>query len=287
MTTLQLVILLGVGAGLGLSVLIAGCATSRIDLGKLLAHGATSTSRRTTAGWRTLLGGLERFNTRASDLDLDLIGETREKLLLVRLSFAGGGALFLPVLAALLLIAGMPLPVLIPIGLSLAGTVIGWLIPPIMVRSQAQEARRTFRRALSSYFDLVALERQADRGPVEALEHPATLGGSWAFLRLREEMDRARRLGQPPWHGLRQLAEQVGIDELDDLGSILTLSQEEGASIVESLSAKAASMRQHLLADDLAHAHEQNRLLDLPLSLMGMTIVLFLVFPGLYTLTTT
>lgn len=286
MTTLQLVIGIGVLGGAGLALLIAGLSSSRVDLGQLLTQMNTTTTAEPVKPGRPMLAWLDRFN-RIPDVELELIGETRTRVLLIRVGFALAGALFLPVLGLILIISGMPLPVVIPAGLSLAGAALGWMIPPQLVRTQAAEARRVFRRALCAYFDMVALERQADRGPVEALEHPTTIGGSWAFTRLRAEMDRARRLGQPPWEALRVLADRVGIDELDDLGSILTLSQEEGASIVESLSAKATSMRQRLLAEDLAVSHEQNRMLDLPLSVMGMTIVLALVFPGLYLLTTT
>lgn len=284
---------LGLLGGVGLTLILTGCATTRVDLGRLLARMQTPPSGSVDSGGaqrsglqRTLLAWLARVNTRVPDVELELIGETRERFGLIRIGFAAGGALFLPVLAIAAIVAGLPLPIVVTAGCSLTGALLGWLIPPSLVRTQAAAARAVFRRALCSYFDLVALERTADRGPVEALEHPATLGGSWVFTRLRTEMDRARRLGQPPWQALRILADQVGIDELDDLGAILTLSQEEGASIVESLAAKAASMRQRLLADDLAHAHEQNRMLELPLSLLGITIVLFLIFPGLYALTT-
>lgn len=287
MTSVQLVTLLGAGAGAGLALVAAGCTASRVDLGRLLAGaGRTEPTDAPAPSTNPLLGRLSRLDTRVPDAELDLIGETRERFLLLRIAFAAAGALLLPVLAVLLVVAGAGLPVVVPVGLSLAGGVVGWFLPPSMARSQAAEARAVVRRALCSYFDLVALERQADRGPVEALEHPTMLGGSWAFRRLRSEMERSRRLGEPPWQALRRLADRLGIDELDDLGSILTLSQEEGASIVDSLTAKAASMRQQMLAEDMAAAHEQNRLLDLPLSILGMSIVLFLVFPGLYVLTT-
>ena len=283
----RLLIVLGAGIGLGLALVIAGAITPRVSLAALAAnleptpHQSTS-HRRPWLAWGARLQG-----SRIPTAELDLIGETRERFLTLRVGFALAGALLPPAGVTLLVAVGWPIPFVATTATALAGAAAGWQIPPLLVKTQAKAARRTFRRGLAAYFDLVALERQADRGPVEALEHPTQIGRSWAFERLRAEIDRARRHGEPPWHALRHLAHQVGIDELDDLGSILTLSEEEGASIVESLAAKAASMRQRLLAEDLTAAHERNRLLDLPLALMGMTIVLFLIFPGLYLLVTT
>ena len=104
-------------------------------------------------------------------------------------------------------------------------------------------AREEFARATSAYIDLTALERAAGAGATQALEQAATVGDSWVFVRLREQLIRARLSGTPPLEGLHELSTELALPELSDLADIMRLSGEEGAAVYKTLRARSASMR--------------------------------------------
>ena len=70
--------------------------------------------------------------------------------------------------------------------------------PDLVTRVNAAEKRTDFRHALTSYLDLVALERGAGAAPTEALEAAAEIGGGWAFERIAAALDAARQAGRRP-----------------------------------------------------------------------------------------
>jgi hypothetical protein len=63
----------------------------------------------------------------------------------------------------------------------------------LVTKINAAEKRADFRHALTSYLDLVALERGAEVRADRALEAAAALGGGWAFQRIAAALDAARR----------------------------------------------------------------------------------------------
>lgn len=276
MTTL---ILLGAGVGLGLTLMIGGLVPARPRLGDVLERAELTTWQPTAA--RAWTG---RFTSGASAGQLDLAGLSRERFLGQRLGLALGGALWLPVLAAMLTLVGLAPPVVPTAAASLVVAVVGWLLPAVFLRSRVAAARLAFTAALASYFELVALARTGDRGAVAALHLPASIGSGWAFARIQAALTQAELRGEMPWTGLRQLATTMGIAELEDLGAIVTAAGEDGASIVDTLRAKAASMRDEALTAQLADANVLSSRMHIPLSVMAMALIVFMGFPGLYRL---
>ena len=96
---------------------------------------------------------------------------------------------------------------MIPAVASVALGVGLFFAPDLVVRVNAAEKRTDFRHALTSYLDLVALERGAGAAPTEALEAAAQIGGGWAFARIAAALAAARKASRPPWEGLADLAE--------------------------------------------------------------------------------
>lgn len=230
---------------------------------------------------------LERAHVSAPMDDLELVGQSRESFLLQRVGLAAAGAAWIPTLAVLTGLMGVAPPFLFTAAASLGVAVVGWMLPPLMLRSKAREARAAFLGALASYFELVALGRLGDRGPVEALRHPAGLGNSWAFKRIKLALDEAVLRGEMPWTGLERLAQSMGVRELRDLGQILTNAGEDGASIVSTLRAKAASIREAQLTAQRTRSAIRSDRMDVPIAFMSMAFIVFLAFPGLYNLIAT
>ncbi|HXP22069.1 MAG TPA: type II secretion system F family protein [Streptosporangiaceae bacterium] len=214
--------------------------------------------------------------------DLSLLGKDRGSWLASKIAWGLAGLIAAPLLAALLAFDGVSLPLPVPVFASLALGVCLFFAPDLNTRVSAQRHRSDFRYALASYLDLVALERGAGAGPTEALEAAAEIGGGWAFQRIRTALDNSRRAGQAPWTGLADLAAETGVVELADLADIAEVAGQEGAKILQTLAARAESMRAQALSADRASANSKSTTMVVPIALLGAGFLILLVFPMVY-----
>jgi Flp pilus assembly protein TadB len=214
--------------------------------------------------------------------DLALLGQDRESWLASKVGCGLIGLVLLPVAAAVLAISGMHVPVTVPVVASLVLGAALFFAPDLVTRVNARERRADFRHALASYLDLVSLERGAGAGPTEALEAAAEIGGGWAFQRLQGALEQARRSGIPPWTALARLAAETGVSELADLADIAEVAGQEGARILQTLAARAESMRAEALAGDRAKAGSRGTTMVVPIALLGAGFLVLLIFPTIY-----
>jgi Flp pilus assembly protein TadB len=284
-----LVVLSGALAGLGIFVLadelVPGQARLDVALARISGPDAGG------AGWPASSQLAARLAARLAALapwlavpaaDLALLGKDREQLLISKVVLGIAGLALVPALTLAVVLAGRPIPWTMPAVVSVLAGAALFLAPDLVTRSNAAERRADFRHALTSYFDLVALERSAGAGPTEALEAAAQIGGGWAFARIGAALDAARRASRPPWEGLARLAEQTGVTELADLADIAEVAGQEGARILQTLSARAASMRSEALAAAKAKAGSRSTTMVVPIAVLGMGFLLLLTFPVVY-----
>jgi hypothetical protein len=276
----------GVLCGLGIFLVIAEIvpAGARLDaaLGRLDASAATldpdaRASRRLADRLAAELPWLP-----APAADLALLGQSPESFIASKVFCGLLGVALPPALASLSLLTGVGLPWVIPAVGSLACGAALFFAPDLVIKVNAAEKRADFRHALTSYLDLVALERGAGAGPTEALEAAAEIGGGWAFERIAAALDQARRAGGAPWTALAALARETGITELSDIADIAEVAGQEGARILETLAARAASMRAEALAADRARAGSRSTTMVVPIALLAVGFLLLLVFPIVY-----
>jgi Flp pilus assembly protein TadB len=279
-----LVILSGTLAGLGVFVAVTQIVPARPHLDAALAriHGTA----RHDFEPLTLRSVGRRLGTLpwlpVPTVDLAMLGQDREQWLTSKVTCGLFGLCLIPFFELLLFIAGHPLPLAIPAVATLALSVGLFFAPDLVVKVNAEEKRTDFRHALTSYLDLVALERGAGAAPTEALEAAAQIGGGWAFERIAAALTGARKAGRPPWEGLADLAEQTGILELADLAEIAEVAGQEGARILQTLSARAESMRAEALAATKAKANSRSTTMVVPIALLGAGFLLLLTFPVVY-----
>jgi len=191
------------------------------------------------------------------------------------------GLFAVPVLVWVLSFAGLQLPIPVPVGATLAIAAGLWFLPDLDVRHRAGEARAEFGRALGAYIELVAMERQSGSGARQALEIAATVGDSWVFTRISQELARSGWAGQTPWQALDGLGEQLGLPALGDLSDIMRLGGEEGAQVVTTLRARAGAIRTQMRTDAVAHTNNTAERLTLPGMVMAALFTVILVAPGL------
>jgi hypothetical protein len=281
----------GVLCGLGIFVVVReivpaptrlDAALARLDPGTAQDWAASPAPRAPRAGWlaRRIAAELPWLPVPAADLAL--LGKDRESWIASKVACGLLGLVFPALLAGLAMLAGTSLPWTFSLLASLAFGAALFFAPDLVTRVNAAERRTDFRHALTSYLDLVALERGAGAGPTEALEAAAEIGDGWAFQRISGALAAARRSGAAPWTALARLAQETGISELADVADIAEVAGHEGAKILETLTARAASMRAQALANDRARAGARSTTMVVPIALLGAGFLLLLIFPIVY-----
>jgi Flp pilus assembly protein TadB len=216
--------------------------------------------------------------------DLRLLGQEADEWMATKLAYGLAGLAVVPIVGALYALAGRTVPWTIPVAGSLAVGAAMFFAPDFVTRVNAVEKRRDFRNALTSYLDLVALERGAGAAPTEALEAAATVGGGWAFERIAAALDEARKATRPPWEALSRLAAETGVQELADLAEIAAIAGNDGARILDTLGARAESMRAEALAATKAQAGARSTTMVLPIAMLAGGFLVLLIYPDFYRL---
>jgi Flp pilus assembly protein TadB len=214
--------------------------------------------------------------------DLALLGKDRAGWIASKVGYGLLGTAVPLLLVGLASLTGTGVNWSVPVVVSLACGAALFFAPDLVTKINAAERRDDFRHALTSYLDLVALERGAGAGPTEALEAAAEIGDGWAFQRISGALDAARRSGGPPWTALARLARETGIRELADVADIAEVAGQEGAKILDTLAARAAAMRAEALAADRAKAGSRSTTMVIPIALLGAGFLLLLIFPIVY-----
>ena len=299
---MTLAILAGLGAGLGVCLLVAGLRPAPVSLAASLhrltqpvvplpgrpldrkADGETSLEAlRRWLGLRTL-PSTERSGLAilTGDLAPDLaVTAAAPELHAGAKALAGLTGLLAPaLLAALLSAAGLGLPLIVPLWLALSGALVGYLLPDLRLKRQATDARRVFRASVGAYLDLVAMRMASGSGLAEALHDAAAIGTGQAFAQIRGALADARTDGLTPAQALGRLGQQLHLPDLVDTSTRLRLVDASGAQAQASLRAQAASLRDRELADAQGRANEQSQSMLVAQVVLGLGFVLFLGYPA-------
>ncbi len=283
------ILIAGALVGMGLTLMVAGVRPPAPDLAAgvarltgtaatppmLTGQGPASVGLGRAAVWLVEVLDLDRHRA-----DLALTGTTATRLAMEKLGYAFVGLAFPVLLTAILALSGTALPFVVPTAASLVLAVVLSFMPEVELRRRATAARVQMRRTVCVYLELVALERAADAGAVEALERAAAIGDGPGFEHIREALLRARLEGRTPWQQLSQLAAELGVAELSDVADIMRLSGEDGAAVLPTLRARSASLRTWLLQSEVAEANEASERMSIPVALLGVAFMALLGFPA-------
>lgn len=291
-TLVALAVTFGATAGLGLYLILRGALPAGPALGPALQrlhtsdydHPAAADDVSPLGRWIAARVG-DRL--RPPLAELRLIGRSRERYVLEKIGFPLVGLFWPPLMTFLLAAGGVRLPFAVPLAVSVALAVLLFVLVDVSIKQKAAEAREEFVRAVAVYLDLVALERSAAHGPVEALERAADAGNGWVFQRIRESLAGARIAGIAPWDGLQRVADEIGVPELADVGDIMRLSGTEGAQVYQTLVSRAQSLHVALRAKEQDRANTATTLLYIPTSLTVLVLFVLAGYPFLIRLVTT
>lgn len=211
--------------------------------------------------------------------DLDLIGRTATEHYGAK---ALGAVVVLVGVPFIGLVAGtlnLGFPVGLPFGAALALAIGAWFLPDLEARGKARRARQEFTRAVSTYLELLAIERISGAGATQATFAAAQVAQSWPFRRISEALERGRWEGEPPWTALRDLGKEVEVDALEEVAAIVELAGTQGSAIRDQLQSKAAAMRDAQLDVEQQIAHDATVRMTVPGTLTVFVYFVMLIYP--------
>lgn len=283
--------IIGSLAGLGIFLIIWEFMPSSPDLGRALERldgttyvediqeEAPSLSSRLGIWMQRRLQGRAIPGLRATQQDLAILGKPRHILLGEKTLAALIGLFLFPVIYGYLLVLGYRVPFMIPAAVSLLLGLGGWVLPDMLARDQAKEAREDFARSASAFLDLLSIGRISGMMANEAMVTSAQISQNWAFRRLASALNRARWAGIRTWDALEDLEEEIGVPEVGDIGDIVRLSGEGGAQIYETLRGRAKAMRNAQLSREHAAANQQSERMTVPMTLTSIIMLVAVAYP--------
>lgn len=163
----------------------------------------------------------------------------------------------------------------------------GFILPDLLLESEATERRAGFRRGLSGYLDVVSILIAGGGGIESALQYAADSGDGWAFDEIRSALASARVRQVSPWAAMQTLGDDLGVTELADLAASLALSGSQGARIRASLTAKADSLRSDEQNAIETAAEVKNQKMAVPMACLSLGLFLFIGYGALEAISST
>ncbi|MEA5153286.1 hypothetical protein [Raineyella sp.] len=173
---------------------------------------------------------------------------------------------------------------LVPIGVAAAGAVVGWFLPDLTLRRRAPAARQDLAEALFTFFDLVTLERLANRSATQSLAAAAAVSDAPLFVQIRAALDRARLEQRPPYAHLRALGAHLDLPELADIADVMQM-EESGASLTGALRARVRELRDAHLSSQKIAATKVSEQMTVFMVVPSMVFALVFLVPPLLRLT--
>ena len=232
-------------------------------------------------GSKLLASPLGRLVSRAQASDLRVLGRTPEEEASRRAAILVGGLASGPVLAALTDAVGTGLSPGLAVGLSAAGCVCAVVVPARAVSRLATTRRRAYRWQLAMFLLAVTMCLSAGYGIETALKRAVKAGRGGLLDELDKVMGRARLHRQPPWPWLRSLGGELALDDLTDLAENVALAGDDGASIRETVIAKADALMVRILTEDEAEAGEATEAMHLPTVVLLFAFIAFAAIPAM------
>lgn len=171
------------------------------------------------------------------------------------------------------------IPLIIPILLVLPCAGLGWYLRGLQLKERAEQARHDFTRSVAVFLELVAMERRRGAAPSVALENAASIGDSWVFTRLKQQIAYAKYTYQQPWEALVTLGENIQVPSLIEAAKIVQLAGESGAAVYTSLKSAGTSLRVKMLNETHEKANRDSESLSVFIPLLSIVFIGIMLFP--------
>ena len=286
-----MVILLGAMAGLGLLFIVIGLTPRPVqpplatasDSGSARgerAEGTAAVQDATRRAARRIEQDLQSKSTLTQDACM--VGRSLETHAVHKMAGLVLGAM---VLAAFAVFAdavfglGLPLPIIV--AASLAGGLGGWWMPDSILKTEAKKERVLFQQVTESWLELVAQLATAGSDTFAALVTAAGYSEQPGFVVIRDALRVSAASGEPPWTGLRRLADERRLRFLDPFCSALELAGTTGAGSRQAILAQVDAARSKAMLEADAAAASSGEKMGAPLALIGGAFMILMGYPPL------
>jgi Flp pilus assembly protein TadB len=216
------------------------------------------------------------------DEDLRLLSRSPQQQVMMMLAAALVAGLSPAIIVGLAQILGLiNLAVYVPVVVVLLGVVIGPLLVQRQSRERAAQMRTDLRYQLSAFLDVVTMLLAGNTGHEGALLRAAQAGDGRLFVELSAAMREAAAAGRSLVTGLEQTGVTLGIVELRQVASTVSLSAAEGSPVARTLAAKCATLRSTLASEQETEARLRTSRLTTPLVGMGLIFMALVIYPAL------
>jgi tight adherence protein C len=212
--------------------------------------------------------------------DLALNGQNFDATMGRKVVVGVGGFLIGLVITVFLGVAGLHLPIGVPVVVALMFAAAFFFIPDFDARTAAAKRRKEFKRALGAYLDWVSLQMSGKAAAEQALPEAAKIGSGWPLALIRHTVTNATRSGQDVWVSLTDLGDRIGVVQLRELGTLVQLVAHDGAQVRDTLAARASSLRTEELADAEGTAGKRDQSMLMAQILLGVGFAVFLGYPA-------
>lgn len=176
---------------------------------------------------------------------------------------------------------GLGLPAVIVAAAALAGGLGGWWLPDSVLRTEAAKERVLFQQVTESWLELVAQLATAGTDTFAALTRAAAYSRQPGFVLIRDALRVAAASGEPPWRGLRRLADERRLPFLDPFCSALELAGTTGAGSRQAILAQVEAARSKAILEADAAAASAGEKMGAPLALIGGAFMILMGYPPL------
>ena len=281
-----LVAVLGGVAGLGLLFMVVAI------LPRPAGTGEQEPLRRAVGeeGRRSLRATLKRFTGWLENevagkpslvQDALMVGRSLESHVVAKVAGLVVGAALLGGGGYLVRLMGVDLPALILVAAAALGALGGWWLPDSILKTEANKERNYFQQVSESWLELAGQLVTAGSDTFAALVTAASYSDQPVFVTLRDALRVSAARGEPPWTGLRRLADERRLRFLDPFCASLEMAGTTGAGSRETILTQVESARSKAMHEADAAAASSGEKMGAPLALIGGAFMMLMGYPPL------
>ena len=250
----------------------------------LLAEAAETPDRSLREALRRLIAWGRRQVSGDAELvqDARMVGRSLESHVVAKFSGALLGGLLLGVGGGLgLSLTGVTMPAAVIVLLAVLGAGAGWWLPDSMLRTEAAKLRVLFQQSTESWLELAGQLVTAGADPFSALVTAASYSDQPVFVTLHDALRISAARGEPPWTGLRRLADERRLRFLDPFCASFEMSGTTGAGSRETILSQVEAARSKAMHEADAAAASSGEKMGAPLALIGGAFMVIMGYPPL------
>lgn len=213
--------------------------------------------------------------------DALIVGRSLENHVVAKLTGLVVGAALLGGGGYLVGLMGFDLPPPVLVAAAALGALGGWWLPDSLLKTAADKERKYFQQSTESWLELAGQLVTAGSDTFAALVTAASYSEQPVFVTLRDALRVSAARGEPPWTGLRRMADERRLTFLDPFCASLEMAGTTGAGSRDTILSQVDSARSKAMHEADAEAAGAGEKMGAPLALIGGAFMIIMGYPPL------